>query len=108
MVFDVKMDFIQKARFVANGAKTKDLTTSMYAGVVSKETVRIAFMYAALNGLHIFTADIKNAYLQAPITEKYWTRCGPEFGPELEGSVAYIVKKHCTVLNVVGETSKTT
>ena len=92
MVFDVKMDFTRKARFVANGAKTKDLTTSTYAGVVSKETVRIAFTYAALNDLDIFAADIKNAYLQAPITEKYWTRCGPEFGPELEGSVAYIVR----------------
>ena len=92
MVFDVKMDFPRKARFVANGAKTKDLTRSTYAGVVSKETVRIAFTYAALNDLDIFAAGIKNAYLQAPITEKYWTRCGPEFGPELEGSVAYIVR----------------
>ena len=57
-----------------------------------KETVRIALTYAALNDLELFVTDIKNAYLQAPITEKYWTRCGPEFGPELEGSVAYIVR----------------
>ena len=92
MVFDVKMDFTRKARFVANGAKTKDLYSSTYAGVVSKETVQIAFTYAALNDLDIFAADIKNTYLQAPITEKYWTRCGPQFGPELEGSVAYIVR----------------
>ena len=91
-VFDVKMDFTRKARFVANGSRTRDLTSSTYAGVVSKETVRIALTYAALNDLELFAADIKNAYLQAPITEKYWTRCGPEFGPELEGSVAYIVR----------------
>ena len=35
MVFNVKMD-------LANGAKTKDLHSSTYAGVVSKETVQIA------------------------------------------------------------------
>ena len=92
MVFDVKMDFTCKARFVANSVKTRDLHTSTYAGVVSKETVQIAFTYAALNDLDIFAADIKNAYLQALITEKYWTRCSPKFGPELEGSVAYIVR----------------
>ena len=92
MIFDVKMDFTRKARFVANGAKTRDIESSTYAGVVSKETVRIAFTYAALNNLDLFAADIKNAYLQALITERYWTRCGPEFGPGLEGSVAYIVR----------------
>ena len=48
--------------------------------------------YAALNNLDLFAADIKNAYLQAPITEKYYTLCGPEFGPELHGNVAYIVR----------------
>ena len=92
MVFDVKMDFTWKARFVANGAKMRDLLSSTYAGVVSKKTVRIAFTYTALNDLDIFAADIKNKYLQALITEKYWTRCGPESGPELEGSIAYIVR----------------
>ena len=86
------MDFTRKARHIANGAKTQDISSSTYAGVVSKDTVRIAFMYAALHGLDLFAADIKNAYLQAPITEKYWTRCGPEFGPELEGNVTYIVR----------------
>jgi hypothetical protein len=92
MIFDVKMDFTWKARFVANGAKTPDLTSSTFAGVVSKETVRIAFAYASLNGLNLFAADIRNAYLQVPITEKYWTRCGPEFGPELQDNVVYIVR----------------
>ena len=92
MIFDVKMDFTRKARLVANGAKTPDLVASTYAGVVSRETVRIAFTYAALNGLDIMAADIQNAYLQAPISEKYWTICGPEFGSEIEGSKAYIVR----------------
>ena len=38
------------------------------------------------------SADIQNAYLQAPISEKYWTICGPEFDPELQGCKANIVR----------------
>jgi len=62
-----------------------------YAGVVSGETVRIAFVYAALNEVDITAGDIQNAYLTAPSSEKYWTICGPEFGPELQGSKATII-----------------
>ena len=92
MIFDVKMDMTRKARFVANGSKTPEPEMSTYAGVVSRETVRIALTYASLNGLDIMSSDIQNAYLQAPITEKYWTTCGPEFGPELQGRKARIVR----------------
>jgi hypothetical protein len=92
MIFDVKMDLTRKARYVANGAKTPDPIASTYAGVVSRETVRIAFTYAALNGSDILAADIRNAYLQAPISEKFWTICGPEFGTENEGKKALIVR----------------
>ena len=63
MIFEVKMDFRQKARFVANGAKTPNLTTTNFAGVVSRDTVRIALTYAALNGLNVMSSDILNAYL---------------------------------------------
>ena len=87
------MDFRRKARYVANGAKTPDLvSTSNYAGVVSRESVRIVFTLAALNGLDIISVDIQNAYLQAPISEKYWTVCGPEFGPDLVNCKAHIVR----------------
>ena len=47
MIFEVKMDFGRKARFVANGAKTPDLTTTNYTGVVSWDTVRITLTYTA-------------------------------------------------------------
>ena len=91
-IFDVKMDFTRKARFVVNDAKTRDIPSSTYAGVVSKETVRIAFTYVALNDLDLFVEDVQNAYLQAPITEKYWKKYKSEFGPELEGSAVYIAR----------------
>ena len=90
--FEIKMDFRRKARLVAGGHITNTPDTSTYAGVVSRESVRIAFLVAALNDLDILAADIMNAYLTAPPTEKYYTKCGPEFGPELEGRYARIVR----------------
>ena len=59
---------------------------------MSRETVRIALTYAALHGLNVMAADIRNAYLQAPISVKYWTTLGPEFGSELRGRRANIVR----------------
>ena len=90
IVFDVKMDFTRKARWVLDGHKTPDPQGSTYAGVVSRESVRIAFTYAALNGLDIFAGDIQNAYLQAPSSQKDYIVCGPEFGLENVGRTALI------------------
>jgi hypothetical protein len=92
LIFDVKMDFTRKARLVFGGHKTIDPKGSTYAGVVSRESVRIAFTYAALMGLDVMAADIQNAYLSAPCSQKYYTICGPEFGSELQGRIAIIVR----------------
>ena len=35
-------------------------------------------------------ADIRNAYLQAPTTEKHYIICGAEFGIENQGKIALI------------------
>ena len=43
---------------------------STYAGVVSRESVRIALTYAALNGVDVVAANIRNAYLQATSSQK--------------------------------------
>ena len=53
LVFDVKMDFTRKARWVLYGHKTPNPIGSTYAGVVSRKSVRIAFTYATLNGLDV-------------------------------------------------------
>jgi hypothetical protein len=90
MIFDVKMDFTRKARWVLDGHRTPDVEGSTYAGVVSRESVRIALTYAALNGLQVCTADIRNAYLQAPSSQKDYVVCGPEFGLENVGKRALI------------------
>ncbi len=70
-----------------------DLPTSLtYSSVVSKDSVRLAFLIAALNDLDILSADIGNAYLNAETKEKVHTICGPEFGALYQGRVAVIHK----------------
>ncbi len=84
MANEVKMEnFQRKARLVAGGHMTEVTSATMtYASVVSRESVRIALMLAALNDLEVKTADIENAYLTAPIGEKIWCTLGPEFGED--------------------------
>jgi hypothetical protein len=92
MVFDIKMeDFTRKARLVAGGHMTNATSTITYASVVSRETVRIALLMAALNDLEVKAGDVLNAYVTAPVTEKVWTVLGPEFGP-VAGKNAIIVR----------------
>ena len=90
LVFDVNMDFTRRARWVKDGHRTPDPTTSAYAGVVSRESVRVALTYAELMSLKVMEAGIKNAYLKAPSSEKDYIICGPEFGLENLGKVALI------------------
>eukprot|EP00957_Ditylum_brightwellii_P190054 14468510-Ditylum_brightwellii.AAC.1 len=59
------MECTRKARWALDGHKAPDPVGSTYAGVVSRESVRFAFTYAALNYLDVWATDIKNAYLQA-------------------------------------------
>jgi hypothetical protein len=92
LVFDVKMDFTRKARFVAGGHMTDPPPTLTYSSVVSRDSVRIAFMLAALNDVDLLVADIGNAYLNAPTREQVYTTAGPEFGAELQGQSVIIVR----------------
>ena len=84
------MYFTRKARWVLYVHRTPDPIGLTYGGVVSRESVQIAFTYAALNGLEVCAADIRNAYLQAPSLQKDYIICGPEFGIENVGKVALI------------------
>jgi hypothetical protein len=68
MVFDIKMeDFKRKAQLVTDGDKTKAPATITHASVVSRETVRIALMLAALNGLQVKDGGVLNAYITVPV-----------------------------------------
>jgi len=90
MVYDVKMDFTRKAWFVAGGHVTDPPSTLTYSSVVSRESIHIASLIAALNDLQVCAVDVGNAYLNSKMREKVYTICGKEFG-SYEGKRAIIV-----------------
>jgi len=92
MIFDVKMvGLVCKARFVAGGHLTDPPVESVYSSVVTRESVRIMFLIAALNDLDIIGADVQNAYINAKTDKRVYTTAGPEFGDD-EGRPAIIVR----------------
>ena len=92
MVFDVKMDLTRKARLVAGGHLTDAPSSLTYSSVVSRDSIRIAFLLASLNNLKVLACDIGNAYLNAPCREKIWFLGGPDVGTEYQGKVCVMVR----------------
>ena len=70
LIFDVKMDFTRKARLVAGGHTTEAPGLITYSSVVTRDSIRLAFLIAGLNDLKVLAADVTNAYLNAPCREK--------------------------------------
>ena len=92
MNFEIKMDgnFTGKAMFVARGDMTDPPSSMTYSSVVSRESIRILFFLAALLDLEVLSANIGNAYLNAPCREKIYTYSGEEFGQEEKRKVMII------------------
>ena len=92
IIFDVKLDLTRKARLVAGGHRNKSVPSyTTFSTVASRDSIRIIFLVAALNGLDIMSADVGNAYLNAACREKVHVKCGKElFGTEHEGKYAVI------------------
>ncbi len=61
MICDVKMDFTHKAHFVAGGHVTDPPSNITYSSVVARDSIRLAFLVAALNDLEILGEYIGNA-----------------------------------------------
>ena len=103
MIFDVKLgeNFRRKSRLVGGGHMTTAPTSATYSSVVLCDSLRIALMVTALNGLDILACDIQNAYLTARCGENIWTIVGPEFRSE-EGTMM-IVKMALYGLNISGD-----
>lgn len=92
MIFDIMMDFTRKAHFVASGHKIDPPNSLTYSSVVSRDSVRIAFLLAALNGLDILAADIGNAYINADVREQVYFIAGDEFRQNYKGRPVVIFK----------------
>jgi hypothetical protein len=91
MIFDIKCDLTRKAHFVAGGHWTQTPAQLTYCSVVTRDSIRIAFLIAALNDLEILSADVGNAYLQAPARGQVHTTAVPEFGPSRVGQTVISV-----------------
>ena len=94
-IFDVKMNLTCKARLVAGGHLNHNVPRHItYSSVVSKESVRIVFMLAALNNLDLLSGDVTNAYLNAKPREKCYVEVTDPllFGPSAVGKKAQIVR----------------
>ena len=59
---------------------------------MSRDSIRLAFLVAALNDLELLGADVSGAYLNAKAAEKVFTIAGKEFGPGKQGRVAIITR----------------
>ena len=84
VIFYVKLreNFGRKTRLVAGGHVISVPSTMCYLSVVSRKSVRLALLAAALNDLDILSCDVHNAYLSAPCREKTYFRACSEFGSE--------------------------
>ena len=90
MNFEIKMDLRRKARYVAGGHLTDPPSSMTYSTVVSRESVRIAFLIAALNNMDILAGDIQNAYLNAPTSEKLYFIAGKEWKADAGKSIVIV------------------
>ena len=91
LIFDLKMDMTRKARYVAGGHLTDVPTSMTYSSVVSRDSVRIGLLIAALNDLDLLAGDIQNAFLSAPTKERIYFYAGDEWKAD-KGRVVVVVR----------------
>lgn len=80
LIFEIKLgeNFRRKVRCVGDEHKTDIPSLVAYNSDMSRDSVRICLLIAAINELDIKCVDVMNAYLTAHIREKLYTWAGPE------------------------------
>ena len=72
-----------KARLVAQGHRQRPYDSfdpdDISSPVVLKDTLRMFFSLCAQLNLHVFQADVKSAFLQAPLSERIFMRAPPGY-----------------------------
>jgi hypothetical protein len=69
---------------------TKATKEQPIALVMSRDTVNLFLLLAALNNFDLLSCNIQNAYLAAPNNENVWTKFTDQLGPEYNGKRAII------------------
>ena len=94
MIFNAKMDFAQKARFIARVDSTTVTPDVTHSSVVSRNSVQLASLIAGLNDLNVMACDISNACLNTPCGEKIWFQGGTDTGED-KGKVLIVDHALC-------------
>ena len=73
IIYDVKFDLTRKARYVGGGHLTTVPASMTYSSVVSRDSVRIMFLIAALNDLDVNTLiNFLTMYFLYYITKQHY------------------------------------
>ena len=88
------MDLSRKLHYVVVGYLTDPPSSMTYASVVSRDSVGIAFLIAAMNDLKILVGDIQNIYLHTNTKEKLYFYASSEWKAD-EGRPLVIVQALC-------------
>ena len=92
LVYAVKVDLRKKAQLVCDGSRVDPRGLTTRATVVKGISVCLLDLIASHWNKKILTGDIGNTFVQSTTKEKVYTKLGPEFGPDLAGHIALIVK----------------
>ena len=75
--------WILQGKLHCAGGHTTDAPDGItYSSVVSRDSVRIGLLAAALHDVDALAIDLENAYLNAPCAEKIWFEGGTECGED--------------------------
>ena len=77
--------------FVAEGHTTEAPLAITYSSVVSRDSVWLAFMIAALNGIDIMSFDLENEYLNTMNRENIWFEGGIKCSED-KSEVLFVVR----------------
>ena len=72
LIFNVEMNLAKKARYLVGDHLTPPPSPMIYAGILGRETVRIAFLIADLNNLQVLAGDIQNANVNSYTKKNYF------------------------------------
>ena len=72
IIFDIRMHFQQKAKFVAGVHNTKTPNSIRCYIVVSCDSICICLLLESLHGVEITDIYLESAYLNAPCVVKIW------------------------------------
>jgi hypothetical protein len=85
-----------KARLVAQGFAQREYDSfnpdDITSPVVHKDSLRLFLSVSAAENLRIFQADVKNAFLQAPLAEKIYMRAPQGYASQTEAGEEEVIE----------------